>query len=429
MDELRLKFIDQNGESRLERVSSDRFVIGRYSECDLCIPDGRLSREHVEIERIGYNFIVSDLGSSNGTTLNGTGLSGRVALNNGDRLNLGGGIEMTVEIAAKETELPANQAESPGLQSDFSNPSGSAPVVHIHPEAQKPEGGFPMAIFLIAPILGLIVIALVGGAIYIFSSGTRPEPINRDDVVYASNDNDDIKVNKKSKDPKSDPSGTPLNEETNTTPSDTPNIPPLPSPKDLGDTGKSEQDAAVFLRNIAQNDPTAFLTGEQAKLVNDKIKQVSSPALADNIASARKSSAEIKALAESKNLKPQFLAAAAITKLGSSRGDVLQTARGMAETFEKLRTPVGNELANEALLMVAAYDQGAAGDFLKMRNMLQDIATKYPESSRAIRTIWFLHKNNKISDGEYDLALRFLAVGTVMQNPKDFGVNTEALAF
>jgi hypothetical protein len=236
-------------------------------------------------------------------------------------------------------------------------------------------------------------------------------------------------VNKKSKNTDDSGPDSPSNQTSSPNTSSTPDIPPLPSPSNTGAAGKSEVDGAAFLRLIALNDPKAFLTGEQAKLVNDKIKQINSSALADNINAARKSSADIKSLAAQKSLKPQFLAAAAITKLGSSRGDVLQTARSMAETFEKLRTPVGNEFASDALLMIAAYDQGAGGDFLKMRNMLQDIATKYPESSRAIRSIWFLHQNNKITDAEYDFALSFLAVGTVMQNPKDFGVNTEALTF
>ena len=84
MEELWLKFIDTEGQSRRERVGGERFIVGRQSDCDLCIPDGKLSREHLEIERIGYNFIVSDLGSSNGTTLNGANLSGRVALSNWD---------------------------------------------------------------------------------------------------------------------------------------------------------------------------------------------------------------------------------------------------------------------------------------------------------------------------------------------------------
>jgi len=423
MEELWLKFIDTEGQSRRERVGGERFIVGRQSDCDLCIPDGKLSREHLEIERIGYNFIVSDLGSSNGTTLNGANLSGRVALSNGDRLNLGGSIEMTAEFASEQL------AAAPVAAEDNNGQAFEAPAAASSPQPQTnaaPEGGFPMSIFLIAPVLGLLVILLVGGSIYMFSGGKRQDPIDNRDVVYKSDDEEDKPVNKKAKSTDDDE---PSNQTSSPNTSSTPDIPPLPSPSNTGEGGKSEVDGAAFLRRIALNDPKAFLTGEQAKLVNDKIKQVTSPALADNINAARQNSAKIKSIAESKSLKPQFLATAAITKLGSNRGDVLQTAEAMAETFEKLRTPVGNEFASDALLMVAAYDQGAAGDFLKMRNMLQDIATKYPESSRSIRTIWFLHKNNRITDAEYDFALRFLAVGTIMQNPKDFGVNTEALTF
>jgi len=423
MEELWLKFIDAEGQSRRERVGGERFIVGRQSDCDLCIPDGKLSREHLEIERIGYNFIVSDLGSSNGTTLNGANLSGRVALSNGDRLNLGGSIEMTAEFASEQL------AAAPVAAEDNNGQAFEAPAAASSPRPQtnaEPEGGFPMSIFLIAPVLGLLVILLVGGSIYMLSGGKRRDPVDNNDVVYKSDDEDDKPVNKKAKSTDDDE---PSNQTSSPNTSSTPDIPPLPSPSNTGEGGKSEVDGAAFLRRIALNDPKAFLTGEQAKLVNDKIKQVTSPALADNINAARQNSAKIKSIAESKSLKPQFLATAAITKLGSNRGDVLQTAEAMAETFEKLRTPVGNEFASDALLMVAAYDQGAAGDFLKMRNMLQDIATKYPESSRSIRTIWFLHKNNRITDAEYDFALRFLAIGTIMQNPKDFGVNTEALTF
>jgi len=423
MEELWLKFIDTEGQSRRERVGGERFIVGRQSDCDLCIPDGKLSREHLEIERIGYNFIVSDLGSSNGTTLNGANLLGRVALSNGDRLNLGGSIEMTAEFASEQL------AAAPVAAEDNNGQAFETPAAASSPQPQTnaaPEGGFPMSIFLIAPVLGLLVILLVGGSIYMFSGGKRQDPVDNSDVVYKSDDEEDKPVNKKAKSTDDDE---PSNQTSSPNTSSTPDIPPLPSPSNTGEGGKSEVDGAAFLRRIALNDPKAFLTGEQAKLVNDKIKQVTSPALADNINAARQNSAKIKSIAESKSLKPQFLATAAITKLGSNRGDVLQTAEAMAETFEKLRTPVGNEFASDALLMVAAYDQGAAGDFLKMRNMLQDIATKYPESSRSIRTIWFLHKNNRITDAEYDFALRFLAVGTIMQNPKDFGVNTEALTF
>jgi hypothetical protein len=106
--------------------------------------------------------------------------------------------------------------------------------------------------------------------------------------------------------------------------------------------------------------------------------------LADNITSARKNAAQIRSIATAKRLKPQFLAVAAISSLGSARGDVVQAAQRLADVYDKLSTQIGNELADDSLLMVAAYDQGAAGDYLKMRNMLQDLSNKFPESSRAI---------------------------------------------
>jgi hypothetical protein len=131
--------------------------------------------------------------------------------------------------------------------------------------------------------------------------------------------------------------------------------------------------------------------------------------------------------AAAKNLKPQMLAVAAIAKLGGTRGDVLATATSMAEVLDKLTIQLGNELADDCLLTIAVYDQGAAGDTMKMRNMLQELANKSSESSRTIRTIWFLQKEGKISPSQFDMALTFLAAGTIAQNPKEFGVNAEAL--
>ena len=64
---------------------------------------------------------------------------------------------------------------------------------------------------------------------------------------------------------------------------------------------------------------------------------------------------------------------------------------------------------------------------MKMRNMLQDIATKSSESPRTIRSIWFLEKEGKITKTEFEKALTFLAIGTITQNPKAYGVNAEAL--
>jgi len=416
MLELWLKFKDPNGDERRIAVDKEKFAIGRHSENDLSVADGRLSREHVLIERYGDVFVVSDRNSSNGTEINGERLSRPTALKEGDRLSLGG-LDVETEFVS-DAPPPQVKPEPPAPE------TAAKPTVQTAPQAAT--GTIPTSIFIIAPIMAVLMIGTVGLLLYL-NSGTAQ---NGDSNVVYSDDLDDTPSNrKKNVDPDQPPSGqnssTPANQPiTNAGNSSTPT--PTGSPTD---TAKTERNAADFLRHAAANDPKAFITGQQAQVLNTKIKSVAaSPALADNINSARRSSAQLKTLAQAKNLKPQMLAAAAITKLGPSRGDVLQTAQTMADTLDKLGVQVGNELGDDCLLMMAAYDQGAAGDFLKMRNMLQDLATKLPESSRAIRSIWFLKNNNKITDAQFDLALRFLAVGTIMQNPGDYGVKVEALS-
>jgi pSer/pThr/pTyr-binding forkhead associated (FHA) protein len=60
-----------NTEGReLERISKDRYLIGRGKHCDLVINSGKVSREHAAIIREGDDFYLQDLDSSNGTWFN-----------------------------------------------------------------------------------------------------------------------------------------------------------------------------------------------------------------------------------------------------------------------------------------------------------------------------------------------------------------------
>lgn len=53
-----------------DKISKDRFVIGRGKHCDFVINSGKVSREHAVIIREGSDFFIEDLGSSNGTWFN-----------------------------------------------------------------------------------------------------------------------------------------------------------------------------------------------------------------------------------------------------------------------------------------------------------------------------------------------------------------------
>jgi hypothetical protein len=63
-------------------------VIGRLSACDIPLGDPQVSRRHAEVRRDDEGFAVYDLGSTNGTTVNGTPVRER-RLSDGDELRIG----------------------------------------------------------------------------------------------------------------------------------------------------------------------------------------------------------------------------------------------------------------------------------------------------------------------------------------------------
>ena len=64
-------------------------VIGRMSECDITIPDTNVSRRHAQIRPSGSGFSIADLGSTNGTLVNGERLVTEKRLADGDIISVG----------------------------------------------------------------------------------------------------------------------------------------------------------------------------------------------------------------------------------------------------------------------------------------------------------------------------------------------------
>ena len=69
-------------------VDRDWIVIGRGRTADVVLADATISRAHAAIGYDGEAFYVQDLGSTNGTRVNGV-RAPRVALQDGDEINLG----------------------------------------------------------------------------------------------------------------------------------------------------------------------------------------------------------------------------------------------------------------------------------------------------------------------------------------------------
>ena len=71
------------------RLTSQAATIGRAVECDIVIVSKSVSRQHTRIRRDGRRWFVDDLGSTNGTWLNGERLTGSLPLLDGDSLKVG----------------------------------------------------------------------------------------------------------------------------------------------------------------------------------------------------------------------------------------------------------------------------------------------------------------------------------------------------
>ena len=73
------------------RISADENVVGRSPDAQVRLQEEGVSRRHARLVRSpAGQFELTDLGSTNGTYLNGTRLSGAARLEEGDRVQLGG---------------------------------------------------------------------------------------------------------------------------------------------------------------------------------------------------------------------------------------------------------------------------------------------------------------------------------------------------
>ncbi|MBL6633772.1 MAG: FHA domain-containing protein [Thermoleophilia bacterium] len=77
------------------RVSQKVTTLGRSRDCDIVVPDPNVSRVHAEVRHEGLEYVLVDLGSTNGVEVNGRRVL-RHSLRDGDRVSLGGA-EVVVE--------------------------------------------------------------------------------------------------------------------------------------------------------------------------------------------------------------------------------------------------------------------------------------------------------------------------------------------
>jgi pSer/pThr/pTyr-binding forkhead associated (FHA) protein len=100
----------KDNERRDFPLTEAKTVLGRRQDCHLRIPTKDVSRQHCAIIIKNEKAIARDLGSSNGTFLNGKRIA-ESELHPGDRLRLGP-VTFVVQIDGKPTEPASEDAKS-----------------------------------------------------------------------------------------------------------------------------------------------------------------------------------------------------------------------------------------------------------------------------------------------------------------------------
>jgi hypothetical protein len=87
--------MDGSYEGKRWILGGDEFVIGRSPECQIVVADRRVSRQHARISKGKLGHLLEDLGSKNGTHLNGMLISDVVELHEGDEIQVALALKMT----------------------------------------------------------------------------------------------------------------------------------------------------------------------------------------------------------------------------------------------------------------------------------------------------------------------------------------------
>src|SRR5258706_9899095 len=96
---------------RRYKLADGEYVIGRRSDCQIFVPDMRVSRQHARLWKDGEGWTLEDLGSNNGTFINGVRLQQATTLRHDDEILIANNrIRVEAREATTDTKLPPEGA-------------------------------------------------------------------------------------------------------------------------------------------------------------------------------------------------------------------------------------------------------------------------------------------------------------------------------
>jgi serine/threonine protein kinase/pSer/pThr/pTyr-binding forkhead associated (FHA) protein len=135
-------------------LEKDRILIGQSRDCDICHSQPHLSRYHAQLVRTESGYSVEDLGTLNGSYVNGERAVGRVRLQDGDRIHIGSliliychGSRSQQRVTGKAAEEKAKPYLDQNVQFSVYRPNVVQPhrwytmLAFAHLSERPPDGG------------------------------------------------------------------------------------------------------------------------------------------------------------------------------------------------------------------------------------------------------------------------------------------------
>jgi len=151
--------------------TEDLITIGRAPDNMIVIEDPSVSSRHAQLERAGDNYRLKDLGSTNGTRVNGVPVTDTL-LRFDDRVRFGG-VESRFESDSQgsqplpeQGQIQASAAQMSAAPTDFANASP-------FPKRKNDRDPIRMAVMAAA---ALAILAFIGSMVAVFTMHPPPTP-------------------------------------------------------------------------------------------------------------------------------------------------------------------------------------------------------------------------------------------------------------
>lgn len=175
-------------------MEGDVLTIGREASNAIAINDAEVSRKHAQLVFQGGKYIITDLGSTNGTFVNGQRLTGQHVLQPGEIISLGEQISLLYEVvaqvdpnatmissAARVSVPPAPaQAPQPKPQPQYQPQAQAQQYAGSIPASPEPEAayippppakkGLPIPLIIVAIVLLCLICSCAGFFWYVDSN-------------------------------------------------------------------------------------------------------------------------------------------------------------------------------------------------------------------------------------------------------------------